>query len=394
MPSNELPTDLPEPKALLRIARSVYPHWKQRREIRKGRTVMPILNYDESNDGDPYVCFRRRDIRATRKTRRTDNFSVERMQKIQSELRSAHNLAQMVLVREQQKKLLYKSDKEVWEAKWKLFETKRRWPSLSMSREEEEIITGRLSGGTQAFNPHMMSGHHALQAQQQNIPQMRKKVPEREREEREKRERAAEAVRAVERGLTSGGRQYAPEMLKERVAALKQELDEMMAKKKEADAQWDDATDNSYQPLPPSQHMFGFRPTDLDRHYTLKAEDGDDDQRPLYPASFRLRRGRGGFLRLDRRRPVLPSRRGVAPSSPTDFSSWIFPDNTLGKNPRQRPRSIDQDDADEDERDAAAKRRKLNEIWRYDADHGGCVGVGMGISEDQDRIVIDDLDAK
>lgn len=255
LPSNEVPKGLPETKALARMARNIFPHWKDRREKRKGRTIMPSLNvcivlkvascsevpqYDETNDGDPYVCFRRRDTRATRKTRRTDNFSVERMQKIQTELRSAHNLAQMVSRREQEKAALYQAEKDVWEAKWKLFETKRRWPSLGMTREEEEVITGRTTGAQAAtVNINLLGGH------EQSVQQNRKRLPERERDEREKRERAMEVVKAAEKGITSTGRSSAPDVLRERMLALRQRLEEEMAKRKEADLQWDDATDVS-----------------------------------------------------------------------------------------------------------------------------------------------------
>jgi enhancer of polycomb-like protein len=205
-----------------------------------------LSQFDETNDGDPYVCFRRRDIRATRKTRRTDNFSVEQMQKLQTELRSAHQLAQMVVKREQEKKTLYKAEKEVWEAKWKLLETKRRWPSLGITREEEEIITGRPTGVAvqpgPTLNVGMLSGN-VLHQQSGNLP-IRKKVPEKEREERERREKAAEAAKAAEKGVGIG-RWYAPEEVKSRMLALTQRLEEEMRKKKEADAQWDDATDVS-----------------------------------------------------------------------------------------------------------------------------------------------------
>lgn len=43
---------------------------------------------------------------------------------------------------------------------------------------------------------------------------------------------------------------------------------------------------------------------------------------------------------------------------------------------------------------ADAKRRRLNEVWRYDVDRGGGLGVGMGMVEDDDRLVIDDHDIK
>lgn len=163
------------------------------------------------------------------------------MQKIQTELRSAHNLAHMVLQREQDKAALYRAERDVWEAKWKLFETKRRWPSLGMTREEEEVITGRTTGAQAAtVNTNLLGGHH-----QQSIQQNRKRLPERERDEREKRERALEIAKSAEKGITSTGRSSAPEVLRERMVLLKQRLEEEMAKRKEADLQWDDATDVS-----------------------------------------------------------------------------------------------------------------------------------------------------
>jgi hypothetical protein len=162
------------------------------------------------------------------------------MQKIQTELRSAHNLSLMVLRREQEKSALYKAERELWEAKWKLFETKRRWPSLGMTREEEEVITGRTTGVQAAtVNTNLLGRHHL----QQSVP--RKRLPERERDEREKRERAMEATKLAEKGLTSTGRSSAPEVLRERMAVLRQRLEEELAKKKAADLQWDDATDVS-----------------------------------------------------------------------------------------------------------------------------------------------------
>ena len=252
-PNFEVPRTLPPYKDMVRMAQRVYPHWRERRVERKGKTIMPTLNYDETNDGDPYVCFRRRDIRATRKTRRTDNVSIERMQKLQVEMRQAHLLASMVLRRETEKLQLCKVDKEVWEAKWKLYETKRRWPSLGVSREEEELITGKQSresamAAAGMVNAAMLGGRDPLGAQRDNIPAIRRKNPDKEREEREKRERGAmEAARIVEKGmgLGAGARSMAPELLKERMTALRQRLEDEMAKRRIADTDWDDATDVS-----------------------------------------------------------------------------------------------------------------------------------------------------
>ncbi|WWC71031.1 uncharacterized protein I206_104984 [Kwoniella pini CBS 10737] len=402
LPSNEIPKGLPDLKVLSRMARNVYPHWKTRREERDGKSIMPALNYDETNDNDPYVCFRRRDIRATRKTRRTDNYSIEQFQKIQNELLLAHNLSTMVVKRETMKKKMFKSEKEVWEAKWKLFEIKRKWPSLGMTREEEEIITGRsLSGVAPIVIP---SSTMPLQSSSINIQTSRKKNHhEKEREDRDKRDKILDSRSLTDKvPVGSTGRSNNPDAIKERIALLQSRLDEFLLKKKESDLAWDDCTDNSYQPLPPSAADRTFRPrTALDPHYarTLNrgradSDDDEDESEAIYPSSFRLRRGRGGVLRLDRRTPLFNHRKGSLPSSSPEYSDWLFPDTVPPPMSKRRPKSIDEVDDENDDQDVSSKRRKLNELSRYDTSRGGALGVGMGMEEDLDRVIVDDLDSK
>jgi enhancer of polycomb-like protein len=244
-PAHEVPKGLPDSKILTRMARNIYHHWRHRREIRKGKSIFPSLNYDEANDGDPYVCFRRRDIRATRKTRRTDNYSVEKFQKLQYELQTAHQIVSMVQNRERLKQSAFKSDRELWEAKWKFYETKRKWPSLGVSREEEEFITGKTQQqqARAAENAAAMNGAHVLNQQHVNVA--RKKQPDRERDERERRERAIEIARAAEKGVAAVGRSMAPEHYKERLQALRQKLEDAIARRASANADWDDLTDVS-----------------------------------------------------------------------------------------------------------------------------------------------------
>lgn len=241
-PAYEVPKGLPDSKSLARMARNIYHHWRQRREIRKGKSIFPSLNYDEANDGDPYVCFRRRDIRATRKTRRTDNYSVEKFQKLQYELQAAHQIVSMVQSRERLKQTSFKADKELWEAKWKFFETKRKWPSLGVTRDEEDFITGRSLQQQQA---RAAENAQFMTPQSINVTAIRKKVPDREREERERRDRQIEAARAAEKGVVNGGRSMAPEHYKERIQALKQKVEEAQARRAALNADWDDYTDVS-----------------------------------------------------------------------------------------------------------------------------------------------------
>ena len=39
-----VPSWIPEPQALLRIAKAIYPHWKERRVDRGGYRIIPTLN--------------------------------------------------------------------------------------------------------------------------------------------------------------------------------------------------------------------------------------------------------------------------------------------------------------------------------------------------------------
>lgn len=56
------------------------------------------------DDSDPYVCFRRRETKPVRKTRRTDQQSMEKLRKLRAELETARSLLEMVTRREKLRK--------------------------------------------------------------------------------------------------------------------------------------------------------------------------------------------------------------------------------------------------------------------------------------------------
>ena len=155
---------------------------------------------------------------------------------------------------------------------------------------------------------------------------------------------------------------------------------------------------HSYQPLPASHAAHAYRPvTTLDPYLAqahLRLSHEDEDETPLRPLAFRLRRGRGGAVRLDRRLPTWATHRGATPKSASEVPDWLFPDNAMTKPSRPRPKSIDDIEDDGVDERQEAKRRRLNEMCRYDTDKGGALGVGMGVSADEDRVIIDDLDLK
>ena len=74
--------------AAQRWIKVIYQHWAQRKH--HNRAIMPTIKVrvldttSEADDADPYVCFRRREVRQTRKTRGRDAQVVEKLKTSQA----------------------------------------------------------------------------------------------------------------------------------------------------------------------------------------------------------------------------------------------------------------------------------------------------------------------
>lgn len=101
----------------------IYEHWKKRKLERKGKQVTPQLKFEDpnanekDNDNDPYICFRRREFRQARKTRRADNLGAERIRLLQKSLRKARTLVLDVCKRELLKLELWNSEYDVFKTR-------------------------------------------------------------------------------------------------------------------------------------------------------------------------------------------------------------------------------------------------------------------------------------
>ncbi|KAJ1907634.1 Enhancer of polycomb-like protein 1 [Coemansia sp. IMI 209127] len=85
------------------IISHVYEHWKQRRIEGAFKTVMATLQYEDTSKAaeiDPYVCFRRREVRQGRKTRRADQRSLEQLRRLRVNLAMASQVLEMCMDRE------------------------------------------------------------------------------------------------------------------------------------------------------------------------------------------------------------------------------------------------------------------------------------------------------
>lgn len=85
---------------------SIYTHWKERKISRHGKHIHPSLKFEDpnanekENDADPYICFRRREFRQARKTRRADTLGAERIRLLQKSIHRAQELIENVCQRE------------------------------------------------------------------------------------------------------------------------------------------------------------------------------------------------------------------------------------------------------------------------------------------------------
>jgi len=72
------------------------------------------LQLNESNDADPFVCFRRRDAKAVWETRRTDNTPANKITRPRMEPQQVSGLAASVVMREMKKAELGKDSQNVF----------------------------------------------------------------------------------------------------------------------------------------------------------------------------------------------------------------------------------------------------------------------------------------
>ncbi|KAI7856593.1 enhancer of polycomb-like-domain-containing protein [Circinella umbellata] len=222
----------------------IYQHWKARRIERKGKDIIPQLRSEDTLKGeiDPYVCFRRRETKPVRKTRRTDQQSLERLRKLRSEMEMSRNLLEMVLRREKIRKEGLVLEHTVFDKKIKLREYQRK-----LGIKEDEDLLPLLSKKKRKTS--MESGSSGATI----------KIP----------------LNKLKRDDT-----------RHEKSPIQVAIDAELAKKREQDAPYEDITECPYQsfPLPlPKQFYQSLSP-----------------QKQLHQPRFRKRIGRGGRVLIDR----------------------------------------------------------------------------------------------
>ncbi|KAI9830970.1 MAG: Enhancer of polycomb-like protein 1 [Phylliscum demangeonii] len=352
-------------------AAEVYEHWKSKRAARGNRPLMASLKVArsgiprlagaradgaraqvetgrETDDGDPYVCFRRREVRQIRKTRGRDAQSVEKLRKLRKELEDARTLVGKVRQRELDKREMLVLERTIFEQRLEVKSTKRK---LGLKGDDEDLINQKVPGARHAAAVHTMltsrqpqkkkSAEHAAG---HRPPQLRLSL------RADARPAAEPELVLLQDTLAEKDKEIQKEIernLAEHRAWLHQRLDFTMrpigaaaalprAPEPEPSASSPPkfrAAITEYLPSPPPSATWGGSPRELDagdadRHAPRPspAEHADPDQvaveyRPASAmgsrpdlVSYRRRIGRGGRLMIDRRGMRLQSTVGIDPA--------------------------------------------------------------------------------
>ncbi|EME43328.1 hypothetical protein DOTSEDRAFT_72667 [Dothistroma septosporum NZE10] len=128
------------------VAKPIYQYWVSKKG---GRPLLPTIKVRlldtslDADDADPYVCFRRREVRQTRKTRGRDAQVVEKLKKLRIELEQARQLVQMVRDREKLNDTNLSVTRKVFEQRKQLKEVKIAKNLVGGKGEDEELLVNQ-----------------------------------------------------------------------------------------------------------------------------------------------------------------------------------------------------------------------------------------------------------
>jgi enhancer of polycomb-like protein len=141
----------------LPFAQEAYDHWKSRRLANGNNALTPGLKLKllesatDADDNDPYVCFRRREVRQIRKTRGRDAQSAEKLKKLRQELESARQILAFVRQRELLKRDQLAADQLIFEHRTNLRQSKRNLPDQYRDGDDDLLINQKVCVSSRHF---------------------------------------------------------------------------------------------------------------------------------------------------------------------------------------------------------------------------------------------------
>lgn len=122
------------------FAMPIYEYWKAQRQASSNHGLQPSLKFEthqENDDQDPYVCFRRREVRVQRKTRARDMHSTEKLKRLRKELEEGRELVKMALERETLRFSLLQTEANIFETRANVKSQKIR---LGIKGDDEDLV--------------------------------------------------------------------------------------------------------------------------------------------------------------------------------------------------------------------------------------------------------------
>lgn len=129
---------------LLEHARAIFKYWRSSRQAQNNKPLRPSLKYEthqESDDTDPYVCFRRREARQTRKTRARDQKIAETLKRLRKELEDGRQLVLLSYEREIVKRDFMLTERAIFEERARLKQMKTR---MGIRGEDEDLVNQKV----------------------------------------------------------------------------------------------------------------------------------------------------------------------------------------------------------------------------------------------------------
>lgn len=123
-----------------KFGKKIYEHWCKRKIDAKGAEIFPQLKFErpgEKEEVDPYVCFRRRELRHPRKTRRIDILNSQKLRVLLKELQHTKDMSILVAKREQAHLNIIKDDLNILDKRKNIINLKRQ---LDIKGEDEDLI--------------------------------------------------------------------------------------------------------------------------------------------------------------------------------------------------------------------------------------------------------------
>ncbi|KAF2666292.1 hypothetical protein BT63DRAFT_55234 [Microthyrium microscopicum] len=122
------------------FAKDIYDHWKQCRLAKGNHPLGSALKFErnaDTDEADPYVCFRRREVRQARKTRGRDAQITEKLKKMRAELEQARQLMHLTKQREHGRRDQLAIDRLIFEQRCAVKETKR---NLGIKGNDQDLV--------------------------------------------------------------------------------------------------------------------------------------------------------------------------------------------------------------------------------------------------------------